>query len=373
MRIGVEAQRILRYKKHGMDFVVLELLKQLQKIDTINEYFIFCAPGPDKEVIKETPNFKLIFFSAPYPIWEQYLLPKQVKRLNLDLLHSTSNTAPIRVSSKMVVTVHDIIFLETSFWKKGYTAYQRFGNLYRKWNVPRILKKADRIITVSNFEKKNLLNAGFDASKIEVVYNGVGAHFKVIENKQILEQAKNKYNLPDKYILFLGNTDPKKNTPNTLLAFAQYCKKYGTNYKLVVADLTESYARQVLNDANLQEFKEAIYFAGYVNNHDLPCIINAASLFLYPSKRESFGIPLLEAMKCGVPVITGQTSSLPEIAGDAALKVDVSKTEAIAEAIHQVLTSEALRNTLIKNGLERSGDFSWANSANKVLDIYKAM
>jgi len=145
MKIGIEGQRLFRKKKHGMDMVALELIRNLQKIDTINEYFIFIKPDEDDSVLNETPNFKIIKLEGgSYPVWEQFALPKAAKEYGCQILHCTSNTAPVNCKIPMVVTLHDIIYMESSYLKilsGSASLYQKFGNLYRKLVVPRVIRK----------------------------------------------------------------------------------------------------------------------------------------------------------------------------------------------------------------------------------------
>lgn len=372
MRIGIEAQRIFREKKHGMDFVVLEQIRFLQKIDKANQYFIFVNEGPDNKVIEETENFKIFVFGGAYPLWEQMYLPKKAKELKLDILHCTSNTAPVNCPVPLIVTIHDLIYLETNpLTAKGYSSYQKFGNLYRRIVVKQLCKSADLIITVSHSEKERFKEMGLGNEKVRVVYNGVSPHFKPITDQNYLAEIKSKYNLPDKFFMFLGNTDPKKNTPNTIRAFARYCKANGTDHKLVIGDLDPEVIKQHLAKDGLEEYFEHIHFTGYILNTELPALINLAEVFLYTSLRESFGIPLLEAMACGTPVITGDKSSLPEVAGEAALKVDVSDPNNIVQAMEQLIENEELRSELTEKGLKRSAEFSWEHTAQGVLKLYQ--
>tara|TARA_R110001592_G_scaffold43005_1_gene139555 strand:- start:92426 stop:93562 length:1137 start_codon:yes stop_codon:yes gene_type:complete len=373
MRIGIEAQRIFREKKHGMDFVVLEQIRFLQKIDKSNQYFIFINDGPDNKVIEETPNFKIFVFGGAYPLWEQIYLPQKAKELRLDILHCTSNTAPINCPVPLIVTIHDLIYLETNpLTAKGYSSYQKFGNLYRRMVVRKLCKSADLIITVSHSEKVRFKEMGLASDdKVKVIYNGVSPHFKPIKDEKYLEEIRSKYKLPAKFFMFLGNTDPKKNTPNTIRAFARYCKAYGTEHKLVIGDLDPQVIKQYLAKDGLEEYFEHIHFTGYILNTELPALINLADVFLYTSLRESFGIPLLEAMACGTPVVTGDKSSLPEVAGEAALKVNVSDPDLIVEAMHKLLSQEGLRNKLAELGIKRSAEFSWEHTAQGVLELYQ--
>jgi len=377
MKIGIEAQRIFREKKHGMDMVALELIRNLQSIDKENEYLIFVKPDVDDSIIKETPNFKIVRLKGGfYPCWEQFSLPRAAKKAGCELLHCTSNTAPIFTSIPLVVTLHDIIYMESSYFKilKGTgTLYQKFGNLYRKMFVPKIVRKSKKIITVSHFEKNRIgqfFGIGGD-DRLTAVYNGVSEYFKPITDIAELQRVKTKYHLPEHFFFFLGNTDPKKNTKGTLKAYSDFIKQTGADHKLVMLDYDLSELEKLLDDIGDKELINRIVLTGYVVNTDLPAIYTLCDVFLYPSLRESFGIPMLEAMSCGVPVITSNTSSMPEIAGDAAMIIDPFKPEQITDALIQITKNQSLKKQLIERGLQQSAKFSWKAMAKDVLGIYK--
>ncbi|MGZ0016174.1 glycosyltransferase family 4 protein [Yeosuana sp. AK3] len=379
MKIGIEGQRLFRKKKHGMDMVALELIKNLQIIDKKNEYFIFVKPDEDHSVLQETANFKIVELSGgPYPTWEQIALPKAAKKYGCDILHCTSNTAPFFINIPLITILHDIIYMESSYLKiltSSASAYQKFGNVYRKLVVPRVIKTSKKVITVSHFEK-NRIGEFFKIkghTKLDAIYNGVSEHFKLITDTYELTRVKTKYNLPDIFFFFLGNTDPKKNTKGTLKAFSDFLKQTKLNYKLVMLDFDLSELHKILNEIENPELINEIVLTGYVVNTDLPAIYAQSSVFLYPSLRESFGIPMLEAMSCGVPVITSNTSSMPEVASDAAHIIDPFKPEEITAGIIKILNDETYRKSLCSKGLERSKQFSWHNMAKEYLKIYEVV
>ncbi|MBN2636629.1 MAG: glycosyltransferase family 4 protein [Prolixibacteraceae bacterium] len=372
MKIGIEGQRLYRKKKHGMDMVALELIRNLQKIDSENEYVVFVKPDEDRGCIPEAKNFKIVELTGgPYPTWEQVALPIAARKEGCDILHCTSNTGPIFSKTPLITILHDIIYLESvSIFKKAGTWYQKIGNLYRRWVVPPVVRKSKRVVTVSNFEKERIKNFIGLGDNLVAIYNGVGEHFKKISEPEVLAGAKSKYHLPDRFMFFLGNTDPKKNTPNVLKAFAEFNRESEVKYKMVMLDFEESELRKILTDIGHPEIRQDIHLTGYVVNTDLPAIISQCELFLYPSLRESFGIPILEGMACGVPVITSNTSSMPEIAGDAALQIDPYKWEEIRDAIVQVLGDNKLQKKMIVKGLERARNFSWKKMAERNLALY---
>lgn len=377
MKIGIEAQRIFRKKKHGMDMVALELIRNLQQIDTVNEYVIFVKPDEDNTVLKQTPNFKIVELQgSAYPLWEQVALPRAAEKYGCDVLHCTSNTAPLFCKVPLVVTLHDIIYMESSAWSiltgKG-SNYQKFGNVYRRLVVPAIMKKAKKIITVSDFEKKCISNffkiAGDE--RLVTVYNGVSNYFKPVADTMLLQSVKQKYNLPDRFFFFLGNTHPKKNTPGTLKAFSDFLKITGHDVKLVMIDYDKTELEKILAAIGNPALIEKIVLTGYINNQDLPAIYSQCSLFLYPSLRESFGIPIIEAMASGAPVITSQTSSMPEVSGDAAVLINPFKAEEITDAMKGIYENQQVRQQMIADGLQQAAKFSWKVMAQDVLEIYQ--
>ena len=377
MKIGIEGQRLFRGKKHGMDMVALELIRNLQKIDTDNEYFIFIKPDEDDECLKESKNFHLVSLEGGfYPLWEQFALPKAAKSAGCQMLHCTSNTAPVNTSIPLVVTLHDIIYMESSYGKilsGSGTTYQKFGNAYRRMIVPQVIKKSRKIITVSHFEK-NRIGEFFGMKgdpRLTAVYNGVSEHFKPVSDQAALKRVKEKYHLPGHFYFFLGNTDPKKNTKGTLKAFSDFLKQQGGDARLVMLDYDLVELEKILAEIGDKTLIDKIVLTGYVVNTDLPAIYSLCTAFLYPSLRESFGIPMLEAMACGIPVITSNTSSMPEVSGDAALLINPYKPFEITEAMTRLMSDKPLRETLVRKGIVQAAKFSWKSMAENVLGIYR--
>ena len=368
MKIGIEAQRIFRKNKHGMDYVVLQEIKELQKIDTVNEYFIFVKPGEDR-CLEETPNFHIIELKCPsYPLWEQVALPIAAKKHKVDILHCTSNTAPIWCGTPLMLTLHDIIFLEPRD-KNNKSLYQNMGWLYRRIVVPKILNECKRIITVSNFELNNIISKlNIPKQQMAMVYNGYNNWFRPIEN---VEDVTSKYIDKTGYFFFLGNTDPKKNTERTLIAYSKYLKMSKIKRKLLIADLKSQHLEEIISRRGLDDIKDNVVLTGYVVNSDLPYIYNGAFTFLYTSLRESFGIPLLEGMACGTPVITSNTSSMPEIGGKNAALINPESSDEIAAMMLKIENNSDFRNEVINNGLERAKLFSWKNTATNLLKLYE--
>lgn len=370
MKVAIEAQRIFRKAKHGMDIVILEIIRELQRVDQSNEYYILVAPGPDK-CLSETHNFHIVEIKCPsYPLWEQIAMPLAILRIKPDILHCTSNTAPLFCRVPLIITLHDIIFLEKKQSENSST-YQNLGRLYRRFIVPRVLAKSQKIITVSNFERENISKRiNIDTKNIITIYNGYNKRFHPIVDYRHITK---KYIDKDNYILFFGNTDPKKNTIRTLKAYALYVTQSTEPLPLLIVDLSAALIEQILEKENIGYTKPHIYCPGYIKNSDLPYIYNGAFVFVYTSLRESFGLPILEAMGCGIPTIVSNTSAIPEIAGEKALFIDPYNEQDIADKLLLIMRDKQLYQQQVQYGKERVHLFSWENGAKKLIEVYKSV
>ncbi len=372
IKIGIEAQRLFREKKHGLEIVAMEIIRHLQRIDKENDYVIFVRKDVDNSCIKETPNFKILEIEAnSFPEWEQIKLPLAIKKEKIDILHCTANTAPLLTSVPTILTLHDIIFLEETKFRGNY--YQNIGNIYRRFVVRRVIRNIKKVLTVSNSEKTQILrHLKVDPAKLTVVYNAVDGAFKKMDAGEI-ETIKKKYKLPKKFILFFGNSAQKKNSVETIKGYIHYLQM-GSEPKLplVIAGAFEDYLQNELDKINPSlEKRSQISLVGYIPFHEQPAIYNLATLFLYTSKRESFGLPILESMACGTPVITSMTSSMPEIAGGAAHLVDPTDKASIGSGILKILSETDYRERLIEAGHERASQFKWEDTAEALLKVYR--
>ncbi len=372
MRIGIEAQRLFRKKKHGMDVVAFELIKGLQKLSGEYEYIIFTKKGQDP-CIQSNNNVTIVETSYyPYPIWEQIILPQLVKKHKIDLLHCTSNTAPLYVSIPLILTLHDIIFFnkESRFWNGG-TLYQTIGNYYRRWNIPKILPMCRQIITVSDYSKETIAEYFPSVEeRVKKIYNGVNKKFKQNPEPKQLVEVVERYNLPKNFILFLGNTAPKKNLLGVIKAYIHHTSlAFKQKNPLLITDIKNNFLAKVLKQVG-GKGHEYIISTGYISQEDIVLFYHQSSLFLYPSFIESFGLPIIEAMATNTPVITGNTSSMVEIGGEAALFIDPNDSKALGKAMEDVIRLKALQETMIKLGVKRAADFSFCEMTKQVLSLY---
>ena len=368
MKIGIEAQRIFRKNKHGMDYVVLQEIKELQQMQTADEYYVFVKPGEDR-CVEDSANVHIVELSCPsYPLWEQWALPRAAKKYGVELLHCTSNTAPIWCDIPLVLTLHDIIFLEPRD-KSNKSLYQNMGWFYRRLVVPRILSKCRRIITVSNFEKDNIIHKlGIPEERMAMIYNGYNAWFH--PQPSALNHQTSTDAAP---FFFLGNTDPKKNTERTLVAYSKYLLQSTVKRRLLMADLDRNYLSDIVSRNHIENILPMIDMPGYIPNSELPKIYNNSFAFLYTSLRESFGIPLLEAMACGTPVITSNTSSMPEIGGPKAILVNPESSDEIAQMMLRLESDQTFYELQKQVGIERAKLFSWRKTAEQLHQLYHSI
>lgn len=370
MKIAIEAQRIFRSNKHGMDFVALETIRELQKRKDDNKYFVIVAPGEDY-CLKESSNLSIIELKCPtYFLWEQVALPKLVKRLGVDLLHCTSNTAPLWCPVPLVLTLHDIIYLDSPIGK-GMSCYQKMGWLYRRLIVPNIINKCKRVITVSDTEYQRITKYFPQLkTKTEVIHNGYSSCYHPIDNSTTITHH---YLSDSTYLLCLGNTDPRKNVQGTLLAYAHYRKYSSRKLSLVLTGLEKNTVKEMLESLQLINYQDHIICTGYIPSNDLPALYNGAFAFLFPSYSEGFGIPIIEAMACGIPVITSNLSAMPEVAGPGAILINPHHPEEIAEALLHLENDSQFYKQQKQYGLLRVQHFSWSKAAQELLKVYQAL
>ncbi len=374
MRIGIEAQRLFRARKHGMDIVALELIRHLQQLDTQHEYIVFVRPGPDR-CLEASENVTICELRAPtYPLWEQVALPLAAARMNVDVLHCTANTAPLWCPVPVILTLHDVIFLEQRHrMKTGGTWYQRFGNAYRAALVPHVARRAAHVLTVSHFEKGRIQEVlDLPVEQLSVAYNGVSKRFHYVADAQQHATVRARYNLPERFVLFFGNTDPKKNLPGVLTAYLSYAQQTDAPIPLVLADYDEARLLAWLDAHQCRHLRPLFILPGYLQHDDLPTIYSLCTLFLYPSLRESFGLPILEAMGCGAPVVTSSCASMPEVSGFGALHVDPTAPQELTDLLCTYLADpDHSLAPFRRQGPQRAAQFSWHRTAARVRACYE--
>lgn len=373
MRIGIEAQRLFRTHKHGMDVVALELIRALQQLDTVNDYFVFVRPDVDSACLQLGANFTLVPITGlNYIHWEQVALPRCIRQYQLDVLHCTASTAPWFTTVPLVLTLHDVLFLNRHTGINTATLYQRLGNRYRSWLVPRLAERCGRVLTVSAYAGREIRRElRRPELPLEVLHNGVSKRFQPSTDPDTRARIRQRYALPARYLFFLGSADPRKNLRGVLKAFAAYAQT-DPDCQLIVSGEVPPMLAQLITPAERAVLDRRCRFVGYIADADLPGVYSLAETFLFPSISEGFGLPVLEAMGCGTPVITSAATAMPEVAGNAALLVDPLDQASIVAALQRLRLDADLRQQLIGRGFDRARQFTWERAARQLLAVYGA-
>jgi len=372
-RIGIDT-RLATYRR-GIGNFTYHLVSMFARLGASDQFILYTSSLSATGLPPLPSNFLLRPIKWPsYPLWEQIGLPIASKCDGVHLLHCPANTGPVLTPSKvkLVVTIHDVIYLlPRNFLPDSPSIYQRLGRLYRCLIVPIIARKADAIITVSHCSRRDILRfLDVSPERVHVVYEAPGDHFRKLPDEREVTRVRTRYGIRGPFILALGGVDPRKNTTRILESFSKFKTRSRSNYQLVIVGLPEAARRQFGHMASRMRVAEDVIMTDFVPENDLVALYNGADLFVYPSLYEGFGLPVLEAMACGTPVITSTSGSLPEVAGESAVFVDPNDTEALVNAIEQVLTDRDLRQRLVEQGLRHVSKFSWERAAREVLKIY---
>ncbi len=376
MRIGIEG-KVLAPKIGGIGRYAINLVKALLSISAEEhpdmEFVIFTAPQTDQSVLDgfgagSCDRFRGVKSSL---LRSSFFLPAGLVLEQIDVFHGLDHAGiPFFFKKgKYVVTLHDVIalVLPETFPLKYRLVFQVAFSAIRR--------QADMVIVPSESAREDVVRyLKVDRGRIAIIPYGCEERFRPVGDPECFEAVRRKYGLPERYVLFVGILQPRKNVATLLRAFSLLLvEKLGQDLKLVVAgergwgygDLFETVEALGLHDH--------VIFTGFVEEEDLPDLYRGALLFVYPSLYEGFGLPILEAMACGTPVITSNISSMPEVAGDAAVLVDPTQPEALASAMASVLTDEELRKGLQWKGIARASGFSWDAVARKTLQVYTSL
>lgn len=354
--------------KVGIGNYVVNLVNELQKLDFENDYLILVG-RENRGLFAKSKNFKFVtvwFWNQNKLLrifWEQLILPFRLLIHRIDILHSPGFVSPILKTTKQIITIHDMTFFtHPNYHLKSKVKY--FQNM-----IPISAKNANWILTDSENTKKDVVEIlGTDQTKIKTVY--FGTNFKFLKGSSKFIKQKYKLNCP--FILFVGMIEPRKNIFNLIRAFSKISSKI--KHKLVIVGKKGWMYDEIFELVEKLTLREKVIFTDYVSDKYLEYFYSAADLFIYPSYYEGFGIPVIEAMACGCPVITSNNSCLSEIAKNAAVLINnPDDTEEIAQKIKRVLFSSIVKQNLSKKGLTRAKDFSWQKTAAKTLEVYKCV
>ncbi len=367
-RIGVDARKL---KDYGIGSYIRELLDAIGRRPESQQYrFLIYVGAADREALPPLPpQFEIAAEEAPgYSLEELTGFAWRIFRDRLDLFHATHYVLPPLPTTKSVVTIHDIIHLLYPQFLPS-----RAAHFYARFMVRRALQRADRIITVSYNSKRDLTDY-FDipGSRTEVIYNGVSARFRPDIPEAERRRVAERHGLRPPYLLFLGGEKPHKNVQNVVRAFAQARRRHELPHTLVLAGPMPANEGRLAALVSALDLSGSIARPGIVEEADLPGLYSGADALLYPTLYEGFGLPVVEAMACGVPVLTSSTSALQEIAGGYACLVDPMDVDAIARGIVQLATDPGVRADYSLLGRKRALDFSWDKAAERTLEVYAA-
>jgi len=362
MRIAVNAQTLVKNQMEGLGWFSYETLKRIVIAHPEHEFTFIFGKGIDESFLF-AENVKAINIGPPFfrPItwWFKYrfLFPQYVNRNKFDLYLSPDGWSSKRIKIKTVIVIHDINFVHfPQFLKKSVRYY------YTKF-FPQWIKHANQIATVSNYSKQDMVDSyQTDPEKIDVLYNGASPIYKPVD-QTIKDEIKSKYTNGKDYFIFVGALHPRKNVINLFKAFDQFKVYDKNNIKLVIVGERYYWSKETNAVYQALSFKDDIVFTGRLDQNILKDVLGSALALSYVSLFEGFGIPLVEAMNSGVPIITSNTTSMPEIAANAALIVNPYSVDEISRAMHTIAYDEKLREKLIAAGNKRKLDFSWDKTA----------
>ncbi len=377
MKVGINAYPLAP----GIDTYVRNVIRGLAIVDPDGDYTLFTNTPLAKDAIPGADHMRRVvvpprYLRVPIPLlsprlhFTEVMLPAgsaslALVREHIDVIH-VQTAAPFLFPARVVVTVHDI-------------AYERYPQFFPhdimaklRVRVPLTIRHAAAVLTVSEFSKQDIIRRyRVPPEKVTVAYLGPSGMFHPIHEAGRLAAVRERYGTGEQFILYVGDLQPRKNLVTLIKSYVQLRRINATRHRLVLVGRKSWLSDDIFAAARASGYADELIFTGYVPDEDLVALYNAADLFVYPPIFEGFGLPPLEAMACGTPVVTSNTSSLPEVVSDAALTVDPLDVETLASTILAVLTDRQLHADLSMRGLRRAKDFSWEATARIILGVYQ--
>ncbi len=367
MKIGIDGRAAKWYRGTGIGTYTYQLINSLNKIDNINSYLLFMSENC-ASTIKFNNNFNInnINEQVKNSFWDEVNIPNILYDKDIQLYHVPQNGVglPSEKNCKFVITLHDVIP-----YRMPETVSDRYLKIFSE-EIPDIISLCDGIITVSEFSKMDIMKSfGIPSDKIFVTHLASEDIYKPMD-KNICKNYLNKfYSINTKFILYVGGFSPRKNIVGLLDAFSKVSKQIKDLNLIIIGQHGLSYELYKNRAAKLN-ISDKVLFPGFIPVEHMPIFYNASELFVYPSFYEGFGLPPVEAMACGIPVIASNITSLPEVLGDSALLVNPNDIDCLSQSMYNVLTDNKLKSSLVKKGLLRASSFSWNKTAEDTLDSY---
>ena len=357
------------YRGAGISWYIVNLLRNLAQVSP--DFFQYSAFLSDRAF--QAPSLKLRLSRLPTHrpvvriLWEQFIQPLALRQAGVELLHALAFVAPLAAPCPFVVTIYDLSFLRYP------EAFRPLNRWYLTQFTARSVKRARAVIAISESTRQDVINLlGASPERVHTVYCGADQEFRPLPATEI-EAFKVSRQLPDTFILYLGTLEPRKNVDGLIRAYARWREREPDPPPLIVAGGKGWYYNKIFELVESLNLTGTIRFPGYIPQEELPLWYNAASLFVYPSHFEGFGLPVLEAMACGAPVITSKASSLPEVVGrnGAARLVSPTDDEALAQAMAELMARADLRASMSERGLAQAAKFRWEKMARETVAIYQ--
>ena len=367
MRIAIDARKL---RDFGIGTYVRNLLRQLARQEDAHHYVVLCREQDCDWIDDLGPRFRAVIETAGnYSVAEQFAIPIDLRRESAELFHAPHYVLPPLTPCRSVVTIHDCIHLRFPQYLPS-----KLGYAYARAQMWTATHRAGRVITVSEASKRDILRYfRVPESQIDVIYNAIDERFWQEPSEEEIGRVRERYRLDNPFVLYAANIKPHKNLERLIEAFhllRQNSPQLKDVQLLIIGDEISKYAT-LRRAVHRHKLHKHVRFFGFVPDQTLAALYRLANVFVFPSLYEGFGLPPLEAMASGTPVITSNVSSLPEVVGQAALMIDPYEPSAIADAMYRVLTDAPLRAELIQLGFARAREFSWERSIKRVREIYE--
>ena len=365
MRVAIDARKLHDF---GIGTYTRNLLRHLARIDRDTEYVLLCHQ-PDLGIGAQLgTNFRTVLEPSPnYSIREQIHLPWLLHRERPDVFHAPHYVMPPAVSCRSLVTIHDCIHLAFPQYLPSRAAY-----VYARASMWSAAHRSRRILTVSEASKRDIIRfLNVPPEKIVVVYNAIDERFRVTPSEEAIARVRERYQLDHRFVLYVGNIKPHKNLVRLIEAFDRLRKCGFDELTLLIIGDEISKLPSLRRAVHSHKLHKHVRFLGHLPDDTLAILYRLAAVFVFPSLSEGFGLPPIEAMACGAPVVTSNVSSLPEVTGGAAVLVDPYDIESIADGIARVLSDPVLREELRVKGIARALEFSWERSVSRTREIYQ--
>jgi glycosyltransferase involved in cell wall biosynthesis len=365
MKIAVNTRLLLKNRLEGIGWFTYENLKRIVRAHPEHEfYFLFDRKYSPEFIFADNVHPVVLFPPSRHPVlwylWFEWAVPHALKKIEPDLFLSPDGYLSLRLKIPQISVIHDINFVHRP---KDLPALTRW---YYQYYFRRFALKAKRVVTVSAFSKHDIcLTYRIPSNKVDVVCNGANSIFAPLPPEKI-KATKEKYTKGHDYFMFVGSLHPRKNVSGLLSAFDAFVDRYRTDHKVVIVGEKAFLTAELDQTYNQMRYGDDVIFTGRLDTEELKNVLASATALVFVPFFEGFGIPIIEAMRTDTPVIASNTTSLPEVAGDAALFVDPNNVEAIADAMHKIATNEKLRNTLIEKGRIQREKYSWDTAAQKL-------